>query len=53
LLANQPTKFIGFKADGRTKDRLEAAASHLKLNNSDIIRLAVADFLDNYEKEIA
>ena len=47
---NQETKFVGFKATMATKKRIESAASNLGLNNSEIIRIAVTGFLDDFDK---
>lgn len=44
------TKLINFKADRTIDERLEKAASSLKLRKSDIIREAVMSWLNIFEK---
>lgn len=49
-LSENGTKFIGYKAGVETKERIAHAAASLGLNNSDIIRTAVEQWLDKFDK---
>lgn len=50
LNKNAETKYVGTKVDEPTRLKLEAAAQRLQLNMSDIVRSALGNWLEAYEK---
>lgn len=50
IAKGQETKTMGFKIDVKTKDKVHVAAHKMGIPASDIIRIAVQDWLTAFEK---